>query len=352
MVAEILDDAPRLQPLRGEPALGRRLDACSPRRGRRARPLRGRRGGAARGRRARCSRGSIALGNLFRDQLDRYGELELVAARWREMLAALPETTLVVNADDPLLGELARGARRAVAYGLDDPAHGRAVAPPRRRLDPLPALRRAARLPDGLRRPPRRLPLPSLRPRPAAARRRARARSSSAGSRAARFTLATAGGLRPGRALAPGPLQRLQRDRRGGGRDWRSDVPLERIVAGLERFVAAFGRFERIAVGDKALLMLLIKNPAGANEAVATLLDGSPPVARARRAQRRDRRRAGRLLDLGRRLRAAARRARAGRRLRRPGGGARAPLRLRRARARADRGRARRSRRRSTARSS
>jgi len=55
------------------------------------------------------------------------------------------------------------------------------------------------------------------------------------------------------------------------------DVPLERIVAGLERFVAAFGRFERIPVGDKTLLMLLIKNPAGANEVVSTLLDDTPP---------------------------------------------------------------------------
>jgi UDP-N-acetylmuramyl tripeptide synthase len=54
-------------------------------------------------------------------------------------------------------------------------------------------------------------------------------------------------------------------------------VAPERIVAGLERFVAAFGRFERIPVGDKTLLLLLIKNPAGANEVVQTLLDGSPP---------------------------------------------------------------------------
>src|SRR5262249_37264680 len=38
-----------------------------------------------------------------------------------------------------------------------------------------------------------------------------------------------------------------------------------------------FGRFERIDAGDRRLLMLLIKNPAGANEAVRTLLDGAPP---------------------------------------------------------------------------
>src|SRR5207253_9368105 len=52
---------------------------------------------------------------------------------------------------------------------------------------------------------------------------------------------------------------------------------LDEIVAGLEGFSAAFGRFERIAVGDRGLLMLLIKNPAGANEAVRTIVDGGAP---------------------------------------------------------------------------
>ena len=52
---------------------------------------------------------------------------------------------------------------------------------------------------------------------------------------------------------------------------------LDEIVTGLSRFVAAFGRFERIPVGTKRLLLLLIKNPAGANEAVRTLVDGGAP---------------------------------------------------------------------------
>src|SRR5207245_11084025 len=52
----------------------------------------------------------------------------------------------------------------------------------------------------------------------------------------------------------------------------------QEIVEGLDRFGAAFGRFERIAVGDRRLLMLLIKNPAGANEAVRTIADGAAPA--------------------------------------------------------------------------
>src|SRR5262249_8927278 len=45
---------------------------------------------------------AVCLGNLFRDQLDRYGELEHVAAGWREAVRALPATAaLALNGDDP-----------------------------------------------------------------------------------------------------------------------------------------------------------------------------------------------------------------------------------------------------------
>src|SRR5438874_13099803 len=52
----------------------------------------------------------LCLANLFRDQLDRYGELELIAERWRETVGSLPEAVLVVNGDDPPVGDLARSA--------------------------------------------------------------------------------------------------------------------------------------------------------------------------------------------------------------------------------------------------
>src|SRR5436189_1709646 len=69
---------------------------------------------------------AVCLGNLFRDQLDRYGELELVAKRWRDTVRDLPpDTTLVVNADDPVVGDLARERAGSVAFGLDDPAQAR-----------------------------------------------------------------------------------------------------------------------------------------------------------------------------------------------------------------------------------
>ena len=47
---------------------------------------------------------------------------------------------------------------------------------------------------------------------------------------------------------------------------------------GLAAFSAAFGRFERIPAGSKTIVVLLIKNPAAANEALRTLETGVPPV--------------------------------------------------------------------------
>ena len=73
----------------------------------------------------------VVLNNLFRDQLDRYGELNTIATRWRAAIARLPaETAVVVNVDDPALAEVTHGiAARRVAFGLAERHH---------RLDTLP----------------------------------------------------------------------------------------------------------------------------------------------------------------------------------------------------------------------
>src|SRR5438874_4501472 len=65
---------------------------------------------------------AVCLGNLFRDQLDRYGELEHVAGRWRRAVRELgADATLIVNGDDPQVGDLARERSDAVTFGVDDP---------------------------------------------------------------------------------------------------------------------------------------------------------------------------------------------------------------------------------------
>ena len=219
---------------------------------------------------------AICLGNLFRDQLDRYGELELVAARWRDAVAALgPETVVVANGDDPQVGDLARGRRRALIFGIDDPAQA------------VPALQHAAdskwclvcgtaygyaavyvghlgdyRCPNcGHARPPLDL--------------RA-SRIELHGLDGVSFDLSAPAGHRRVRLGLPG-LYNVYNALAAASLALALETPLEQVVDGLERFSAAFGRFERIPVGDRRLLMLLIKNPTGANEAIRTLVHGGGP---------------------------------------------------------------------------
>lgn len=64
----------------------------------------------------------LVLTNLFRDQLDRYGEVDSIARRWADVVQQLPATaTLVVNANDPRLTQLARQHHgTTVSFGVDD----------------------------------------------------------------------------------------------------------------------------------------------------------------------------------------------------------------------------------------
>jgi len=67
--------------------------------------------------------------NLFRDQLDRYGEVDSVAEGWTRMLAIRPfgeSPVLVLNADDPSIAQLAEEAPgRVVTFGIADRGVGR-----------------------------------------------------------------------------------------------------------------------------------------------------------------------------------------------------------------------------------
>lgn len=59
----------------------------------------------------------IILTNLFRDQLDRYGDLEGLIKKMGAALSILPETTtLVVNGDDPLLFSLTQETSLSTLY--------------------------------------------------------------------------------------------------------------------------------------------------------------------------------------------------------------------------------------------
>jgi UDP-N-acetylmuramyl tripeptide synthase len=219
----------------------------------------------------------VSLGNLFRDQLDRYGELEHVADRWRAAVVALPQSaTLVVNADDPLVADLAEGRDNALRFGLDDPRLAR------------PALQHAAdskycvrcgepyvyaaayvghlgdyRCPNcGHARPALDLAARSI---------------DLQALDASVFDLATPAGTARVRLPLPG-LYNVYNALAAAASALALDASLDEIVAGLGSFTAAFGRFERIQAADRGILMLLIKNPAGANEAIRTLEEGGVPA--------------------------------------------------------------------------
>jgi UDP-N-acetylmuramyl tripeptide synthase len=216
---------------------------------------------------------ALLLGNLFRDQLDRYGELELVAARWRDAVAALPHAQLVVNGDDPQVGALARPGGRV--FGVDDPSVAR------------PALQHAAdskyclrcgtaydyaaayvghlgdyRCPNcGHARPPLDVTARDIELR---------------GLDGAAFALAAPEGETRIELRLPG-LYNVYNALGAASLALALGSSLDDVREGLARFSAAFGRFERIAIGGRRVLMLLTKNPAGANEAIRTLVEGAAP---------------------------------------------------------------------------
>jgi len=69
-----------------------------------------------------CQPNIIVALNLFRDQLDRYGEVDTISRRWQEAISPLSSQTLIVlNADDPTLSFLGQQLKQEVLYfGLNE----------------------------------------------------------------------------------------------------------------------------------------------------------------------------------------------------------------------------------------
>ena len=220
----------------------------------------------------------VCLGNLFRDQLDRYGELEHIAERWRAAVAGLDrEATLVANADDPLVAALAEGRRSTLLFGVDDPRRARTGL--QHASDSKYCIRcghpyrydavYVGHLGDyrceacGHARPPLDVVAREIEPD---------------GLDGVSFELHAPDGSLRVRLGVPG-LYNVYNALAAASLALSLDVALDDVVAGLERFQAAFGRFERFSVGDRGFLLLLVKNPAGANEALRTLEEGGVPPA-------------------------------------------------------------------------
>ncbi len=212
---------------------------------------------------------ALLLGNLFRDQLDRYGELEIIADRWADVVAAhAGATALVLNADDPLVADLGRD-RGAVLFGVDDDAlafaelqHAADSKHCRRCGHPyayeaiyLAHLGRYACPNCGARRPE-----PEVVARDVELR----------GIRSAAFTLVTPAGSARVELPLPG-LYNVYNALGAAALCRTLGAPLEAVVAGLEAVAPAFGRAETVDLGGRPTSILLVKNPAGANEVLRTL---------------------------------------------------------------------------------
>ena len=218
----------------------------------------------------------IVLGNLFRDQLDRYGEMEALADDWAKTVAARAgRTGFVLNADDPLIADLGRdaeGARRegALYFGIEDPSqalpelqHAFDAKHCRRCGHPY-AYERAFVGHLG------HYSCPSCgaeRPRPEVAATKIELR----GMDGSRTRVRTPSGEIDLELPLPG-LYNVYNALAAVAAGLRLEVPPERIAAALGEMRAAFGRVETIEVGGVPVSILLIKNPAGANEVLRTLM--------------------------------------------------------------------------------
>ena len=217
----------------------------------------------------------LVLGNLFRDQLDRYGELERLADEWAELVAQLQGSSeFALNGDDPLIADLGRDRelrrRPGVTYfGIEDESQA------------LPELQHAHDAKHC-----RRCGAPYVydrafvghlghytcpncdadRPAPDVAATRIELHGISGSS----VHVTTPGGELDLELPLPG-LYNVYNALAAITAGLRSDVPLERIRQGLESMRTVFGRVETIDVAGKPVSILLIKNPAGANEVLRTL---------------------------------------------------------------------------------
>lgn len=219
----------------------------------------------------------LVLMNLFRDQLDRYGELEAIADAWAALVRDLPEdTVLVLNADDPAVAELGDGAsRRVVYFGVDDPAaalpelpHAADSTRCRRCAAPLAYDRVVLGHMGDWRCTAcdRRRPAPQVRA----------TRVALEGTTGLDLELATPDGPVAAHVALPG-MHNAYNATAAAAAAVALGIAPARIGPALASADAAFGRAERVRVDGREAVLLLAKNPAGANVTVQTvLLDPEP----------------------------------------------------------------------------
>ncbi|MCL4464434.1 MAG: Mur ligase family protein [Chloroflexi bacterium] len=214
----------------------------------------------------------VLITNLFRDQLDRYGEVDYLARIWRQGLAQLDEqATVVLNADDPLVANLGEGLRsRIVYYGLQDEREGLPSLP--HAADSKSCLHCGTRLDYsivyyghlGKYRCPN---CGAARPVPEVG----AVAVKTQGTAGSELVVATPRGELALHSTMPG-VYNLYNTVAAVAAAEALGLDHAAIKQAVETFSAAFGRIERIPVGDKQLFLALVKNPVGFGEVLRTVL--------------------------------------------------------------------------------
>jgi lipid II isoglutaminyl synthase (glutamine-hydrolysing) len=207
--------------------------------------------------------------NLFRDQLDRYGELESIARKIERALGALPNSAhVVLNADDPRVAEIGLGlSRNATWYGLEDISVATKVLP--HAADARTCPRCGASLVfdavyvghDGVYHCPNGH---FERPKPEIA-------ATSITLNGFESLAATIAGTRVEMPL--GGLYNCYNVLAAFAIGRSIGLEASYIADRLRTFKAAFGRQERIDFRGRHLVLVLSKNPAGFNETVRTAVE-------------------------------------------------------------------------------
>ena len=222
------------------------------------------------------SPGTIVFGNLFRDQLDRYGELEKLADGWAALVERRSGSTrFVLNADDPLVADLGRDAAGAVRpgvvyFGVDDtsqslPEQDHAFDAKHCRRCGAAYRYSAVYLGHlGVYECPR---CGNARPEPAVVAERIELHGMDGSHLKIRSQQEAVDVSLP----LPG-LYNVYNALAATACCIELGIELGRIAEGLESFAAVFGRAERLQAGPRPLSILLVKNPAGANEVFRTLV--------------------------------------------------------------------------------
>lgn len=209
----------------------------------------------------------LLLHNIFRDQLDRYGEVHFVAGLWREaMLSLAKSTTVAVNADDPLVAALPA----ALTYGIADASAGSAELPHAADARLCPVCGAALHYDVVFyghvghyvcTRCEFARPTPTI----------VATRVELLGDAGTSLEVDTPNGVIRAQLRLPG-LYNVYNALAAITVCCAIGVHRETIVRGLETFSAAFGRLERIQVEDRQLFLALVKNPVGFTEVLRTIL--------------------------------------------------------------------------------